>query len=239
MARCSGCSGDRCSCVIRAGANVTVSGAGTPTNPYVVAAAAGGGGAVPAGSVVMYGGTAIPAGWVMANGAALNRVAFAALFAAIGTTFGAGDGTTTFNTPNLQQRFPVGAVAGGAYALGTAAGAASYTLTMANVPQHSHTMNHGHAASSGNENQAHTHSWAGWSTANEVLGYGLAPGAPSFVDRVLVSGGPSGTSPNLNGHVHAITVDAFNGTTGNAGQANPTAVPTLPPYLAINFMIKT
>lgn len=62
-------------------------------------------GAAPAGVVVYVAKSAAPAGYLKANGAAISRATYAALFAAIGTTFGAGDGSTTFNLPDLRGEF--------------------------------------------------------------------------------------------------------------------------------------
>jgi len=52
--------------------------------------------------------TSLPAGWLLCNGSAVSRATYAALFGAIGTTYGIGDGTTTFNLPNFQGYFPRG-----------------------------------------------------------------------------------------------------------------------------------
>jgi len=60
------------------------------------------------GQVAFFGMTAAPSGWLKANGAAVSRTAYSELFAAIGTTFGIGDGATTFNLPDLRGRFPRG-----------------------------------------------------------------------------------------------------------------------------------
>ena len=62
-------------------------------------------GMVPSGAVLYFAGQSAPAGWLKANGAAVSRTAYAALFAAIGTTYGAGDGSTTFNLPDLRGEF--------------------------------------------------------------------------------------------------------------------------------------
>ena len=62
-------------------------------------------GMVPSGAVLYFAGPTAPAGWLKANGAAVSRTAYAALFAAIGTTYGAGDGSTTFNLPDLRGEF--------------------------------------------------------------------------------------------------------------------------------------
>lgn len=61
--------------------------------------------AVPAGSVVQFAMNTAPTGWLKANGAAVSRTTYATLFSAIGTTFGVGDGSTTFNLPDLRGEF--------------------------------------------------------------------------------------------------------------------------------------
>lgn len=61
----------------------------------------------------MYGGSTAPNGWLLCNGAAVKRGQYAQLFRAIGTTYGTGDGSTTFNVPDLRQRFPLGKAASG------------------------------------------------------------------------------------------------------------------------------
>ena len=65
-------------------------------------------GLVPVGAMLPFGGTTEPANWLFARGQAVSRTTYAALFAAIGTAFGAGDGSTTFNLPDLRGRVPVG-----------------------------------------------------------------------------------------------------------------------------------
>lgn len=61
--------------------------------------------AVPTGAIMAFGVTTIPDGWLLCNGANVSRTTYSALFAAIGTRFGAGDGSTTFTLPNLDGRF--------------------------------------------------------------------------------------------------------------------------------------
>ena len=63
---------------------------------------------VEVGTIVAYGGTTAPDGWLLCDGSAVSRSEYPRLFAVIGTAFGDGDGSTTFNLPNLQQRFPLG-----------------------------------------------------------------------------------------------------------------------------------
>ncbi|GAH87071.1 unnamed protein product, partial [marine sediment metagenome] len=63
----------------------------------------------PTGSVIMFGGAVAPTGYLLCNGAAVSRITYANLFAVTGTTFGVGNGTTTFNIPDFQGIFPRGA----------------------------------------------------------------------------------------------------------------------------------
>jgi microcystin-dependent protein len=60
------------------------------------------------GEVCFFGMTTAPAGFLKANGAAVSRTTYADLFAAIGTTYGTGDGSTTFNLPDMRGEFPRG-----------------------------------------------------------------------------------------------------------------------------------
>jgi len=64
--------------------------------------------ASPVGSVQMFAGSSAPSGWISCDGTAISRTTYAALFAIIGTTYGVGDGSTTFNLPDMQGRIPVG-----------------------------------------------------------------------------------------------------------------------------------
>ena len=94
--------------------------------------------AAPVGMITAYGGAAAPTGWLLCQGAAISRTTYAALFAAIGTAFGVGDGSTTFNLPDLQQRFPLGkAPAGTGSTLGGTGGAIDHTHT---GPSHTHDL---------------------------------------------------------------------------------------------------
>lgn len=63
----------------------------------------------PAGIVQMFAGSVAPTGWLFCDGAAINRVTYANLFAAIGTDWGVGDGSTTFNVPDMRGVYPKGA----------------------------------------------------------------------------------------------------------------------------------
>lgn len=76
-------------------------------------------------------------GWLVCDGAPVSRTDFANLFAAIGSTWGSGDGTTTFNLPDLRNKVLIGV---GAHPVGTSGGSATQTLTVGNLAQHTHTL---------------------------------------------------------------------------------------------------
>ena len=96
----------------------------------------------PAGMITQYAGATAPSSWLLCQGQAVSRTGYAALFAAIGTAYGAGDGSTTFNVPNLQGRVPVGLQTSDAAfnTLGKTGGAKTHTLTNAEIPAHQHYM---------------------------------------------------------------------------------------------------
>lgn len=82
---------------------------------------------IPTGVILPFGGSTVPEGFLLCNGAAISRTTYAKLFAAIGTLYGAGDGATTFNLPDMRDRFAEGA--GGTYSVGTAVEAGLPNIT--------------------------------------------------------------------------------------------------------------
>ena len=86
---------------------------------------------VPAGLVCHFANTAMPTGWLQANGAAISRSVYASLFAAIGTTYGVGDGSTSFNLPDVRGEFLRGLDSGRGVDTGRVAGSAQAWATSA------------------------------------------------------------------------------------------------------------
>lgn len=89
-------------------------------------------GIVPPGAVIPYAGSSAPDGWLLCDGRTVSRTTYAALFAVIGATYGAGDGKSTFALPDLRGRVTAGANASNA--LASRAGADSKQITRANLP---------------------------------------------------------------------------------------------------------
>lgn len=91
----------------------------------------------PVGAIILWGGTSMPSDkWLVCNGQAVSRTTYATLFTRYGTAFGSGDGSTTFNLPNLQGRFARGVEA--SVGLGLTGGADSLTLTESQIPNKTH-----------------------------------------------------------------------------------------------------
>jgi microcystin-dependent protein len=116
---------------------------------------------LPAGIMAPYGGAAAPGGWLICDGTAISRTTYAALFAAISTTFGAGDGSTTFNLPDMRGRHAVGKNAATFATLGGTGGAETVVLTNAQMPIHSHSGVSGGSGTltTGNDSPGHTHTF--------------------------------------------------------------------------------
>ena len=110
---------------------------------------------VPAGTLLDFGGSNLPAGFLQCDGSAVSRTVYARLFAAISTTWGVGDGSTTFNVPDFRRRVAVGSGGSGtatlSNAIGATGGAETHTLTTAEMPAHTHTVPRGNTDGSGSE----------------------------------------------------------------------------------------
>ncbi|MEN8233772.1 MAG: phage tail protein [Actinomycetota bacterium] len=187
------------------------------TQAYADAAAAA---AVPAGVIEMFGGDTAPLGYLMCNGQAVSRATYADLFAELLVSYGDGDGSTTFNVPDLRGRFPLGKAASGVGdALGETGGDITPTVNISHahtMPTHTHTINHGHAdtiatASAG----AHTHTMP---THIHTM--------PSHAHTVNIDHNHAIVTSSSDGHSHA-TSDTSGGpssTTGPFANAGTTYV---------------
>lgn len=94
-------------------------------------------GTLPVGSIISYGGFNAPEGWMICDGSAINRETYSKLFESIGTQYGAGDGSTTFNLPDLRDKFILGA--GINHNIGEVGGEEEHTLIINEMPRHKHS----------------------------------------------------------------------------------------------------
>lgn len=123
-------------------------------------------GSIPTGVILPFAGNPVdpPSGWLWCSGQAVSRTAYAALFAVIGTTYGAGDGSTSFNLPDLRGRTPIGndamnmtpanrVTSSGSgingHIVGSSGGTEAVTLTVAQLPPHNHGFLTGPGSGSG------------------------------------------------------------------------------------------
>ena len=145
-----------------------------------------------AGTIQMWPTVTAPSGYLLCTGTAVSRSTYATLFAVIGTTFGAGDGSTTFNLPNYSNRFPIGAGTIGALA---ATGGSKDAVV----------VSHTHAATVTDPGHAHSVNAVGFSGAGSfALGFGggqpQVTSTDSAVTNITVSNatvGDPATNANL------------------------------------------
>jgi len=206
------------------------------------------------GSIMMWPMNWAPVGWMMCQGQTLPINQYQALFSLLGTTYG-GNGTTNFMLPNLQGVFPLGM--GPANALGMRGGAASVTLTAAEMPAHTHAATFTPTGS------------AAATAATPLTATLLASSAPgtvsnpsgNFIANAAYPGGSTGSGDSVGPSLcNSFTPKANAGTTvpiagltisGSLGSAagitggsvtnavtgGSAPVPTMPPYLVMNFII--
>ena len=177
---------------------------------------------LPPGMVVNFAGPNIPSGWFLCNGQLVSRTLYPGLFSAIGTVYGAGDGSTTFAVPNFQGRVAAGA-GGSIGALGVLGGAATVALAVGHLPSHAHPIT----------DVAHTHS------ASEAAHSHTVPIGAQAIGAAGGSGVMWNGTTSTSVAQPAITVNP-SGTGLNTTQAvgSGTAFSVLNPYIAVYKIIK-
>ena len=174
-------------------------------------------GGIATATIIPWSTASVPSGYLECNGTAVSRSTYAALFAVIGTTYGAGNGSTTFNVPNLQDNVAVGksgtkpvASSGGANTApvtGNVAGStANATLTTAQLASHTHQQFTGMSPTEGNP------------FSNAVAESANQPRNPAA----------TGSAGSGSGHSHNMSAN-FSGD----------AASVLQPYVTIMYIIKT
>jgi len=215
---------------------------------------------VPTGCVKMYAGSTPPNTWLICDGSQVSRTTYATLFSVIGTTYGSGDGSTTFNVPNMQGNVVVGHN-GGSYNRGQTGGSATHTITTAEMPSHSHTGttdssgSHSHTGTT-DSTGSHSHNYIDAYFAENRTGrrngegvFGTSAGCDTDNDFYYrTADGGYSTNPSdiptssVASHSHSLTINsstthqhAF--TTNTTGSGN--AMNLMQPYVVMHYIIKT
>jgi microcystin-dependent protein len=201
--------------------NLTLPGVPTTTNMaatkgYVdtqIAAIPGSSDQTPSGTVIWTARTTAPTGYLKANGATVSRTTYATLFSAIGTTFGAGDGSTTFNVPDLRGEFARGWDDGRGIDTGRTFGSAqagaiqshNHTGSTATAGSHTHTIdavgNHQHSTPQG------TGAFVGYEQGN-----GFPIGDYALSRTSGEAGAHSHSMQTAGDHSHSFTTDSTGST---------------------------
>ena len=174
----------------------------------------------PTGSVTLYAGETAPTGWVICDGRELSRTSFPTLFNAIGVAYGSGDGSTTFNVPDLRGLTPVGLNAAESEfnVLGKTGGAKTHTLTTAQMPSHAHDFD-----SSGKQGVPRMAGNDGVPPNVTFWGVNRGTGFTHYMIGIQATAGPGTIAEPTNTH------------TAGSSQAHN----NLQPYMALNYIIKT
>lgn len=253
---------------------LVISAAGTSVGFGTVSVAGGGTGAstplgalaaiLPIGLILPYAAATAPTGFLLCFGQNVSRTTYAALFALLSTTYGAGDGSTTFGLPDLRGRFVAGKDDMGGTAAGrlTAAGGVAGTtlgatggnqlsiLSTANLPAHTHgvgtlvngvqSADHTHSINlnSGTESAAHSHSAISGGSVRANFGSVIGPGS--------AAGGFSNLTTEDTLHVHNVA-GATSGISANhthtitgstdSGPGTGTGLPVVAPTLVATYII--
>ena len=219
-------------------------------------------GAVPAGTMIDFAGASAPVGFLACNGSAVSRSTYSTLFNAISTRWGAGNGSSTFNLPDLRGRFSFGSDS--SRAVGDRSGSETATLTTAQMPSHSHGDGSLSTSSSGSHTHAsagsHSHGAGSYGTDTEAAHshtislHGGSGGATNAAGTNGSSGRGSKTTSSAGAHSHTITGSSSNvgahshgsagshshgvsGSTGSTGSSQ--SHNNMPPYAAVLVCIKT
>ncbi len=179
---------------------------------------------IPIGSIFPYvSTTTLPYGYLLCNGEAISRSTYPHLFSVMGTTYGLGDGTTTFNLPDLRAKIPFGASA--TYPFGTTGGNANQTLNTSTMATHTHTST---------LNISHSH------TLNTPFG-----GVPAIISAGSTNRQGGGSRERVDKNIQTfptvsggVASSSFSGSTSITGTSSVSSFSILSPYIVLAYIIK-
>lgn len=200
---------------------------------------------VPPGTILLFAGNLSTLNnayyrWLLCDGSEVSRVTYSDLFDVIGTLYGSGNGNDTFNLPDFRGRFPLGNndSSGNSFIAG---GASSSTITVAQLPAHSH--NEGSLTTLASGTHAHLINDPGHN-------HGGSTGAASYSGGSYAMLSSGGTGNDNGAHTHTISTDytgitiqsdgshthTVQGSTGAVGSNQP--VDIMPPYQTTCYIIR-
>tara|TARA_R100001460_G_scaffold94324_1_gene136384 strand:+ start:396 stop:1175 length:780 start_codon:yes stop_codon:yes gene_type:complete len=190
----------------------------------------------------------IPTGYLNCDGSAVSRSTYSVLFALISTTYGAGNGSSTFNVPNIAGRMIIGK--SGTYSLASTGGATTDSFTPAGTVS-GNTAAH---ALTESELPAHNHSFSGSSSGTITIKKlaSLSGGGPGSAALERVGGSNAGPESSSSDGTYASFSGSVSGTVGDTGSGSghthglsasfsgsAGTVDILNPYISVNYIIKT
>jgi len=208
----------------------------------------------PVGAYLDYSGSSAPSGWLLANGQAVSRTTYADLFTLLSTTYGVGDGSTTFNLPDFRGRVAAGSdtmgttaasrltattMSGNGQGLGETGGTETHALITAELAAHTHsgstlTASSAGAHTHGTTEPAHTHLSNDYRTGVQApVGTGQGLISAGTLTNYTTGGEVTGLTINSDG-THSHPVSGNTGSTGS-GDAHLNIQPTLITYKIIKF----
>jgi microcystin-dependent protein len=212
----------------------------------------------PLGELVPFAGPTAPTDFMICNGQAVSRLTYSGLFAVVGTTWGVGDGSTTFNLPDLRGRTLIGAGTGAglsARSLGNLGGDETHLLTadQSGLPSHNHTQNaHTHTQNThGHTQDAHNHGdivMPGTLGGNQSRlagdyaggGGALSTGTPTVITNLSIVGSYAYTQNATATNQNTVAVNQ-NATATNVANTAANAVSAhnnMQPFATVNWIIR-
>jgi len=192
------------------------------------------------GAIKPWGKATAPVGYLLCDGTAVSRTTYADLFAVISTTYGAGNGSTTFNVPDLEGKMPQG-YDGSTYNMAGTGGANTVTVAVTNNQAATNTTNQAVTVTGSIDNTSLTeaqlaaHAHGGSFSPQNTLG--LQTGGRAYPQQ----GTPTGSAGSGTGHTHSHTLAGTltgNITTALTGAVTAAGTNTFSPFVVVQYIIK-
>ena len=196
---------------------------------------------VPVGCAMDWFTDTAPTNWMLCRGQAISRTTYSKLFAILGTTYGIGDGSTTFNLPDFRGKTAVGKSASGTFGtIGQSVGNETTTLSVANLPSHTHGITdpkHGH----GITDPGHTHVYsAAFATSANDFDETLTGGGTALKSLIQNVTGTERSTTGISVQMSSTNIGIQMSSTGITVKSTGSGTPinNIQPSLVCNKIIK-